>query len=154
SGFVILAINSIFSAATCVTIYRIGEQTLGRATAIISAWTWAALPYAIYWPTHHVWETSLSAFLLTAALLLTLQLTRTPGWGVWISYGLLWGLIALTNAALLSFLGVSILWLLAREHSARMALISRSIVAVVSSLLVVSPWIIRNYHVFGQFVFP
>src|SRR5262249_42072188 len=48
----------------------------------------------------------------------------------------------------------SILWLLAREHSARMALISRSIVAVVSSLLVVSPWIIRNYHVFGQFVFP
>ena len=74
SGWVILAFNSIFSALTCLTLYRIGERIYGVAVARATAWTWALFPYAIYWPVRVVWEMSLSAYLLSLAFLLTLRM--------------------------------------------------------------------------------
>ena len=62
SAWVILTFNSIFSALTCLTLYRIGEKIYGVAVARATAWTWALFPYAIYWPVRVVWEMSLSAF--------------------------------------------------------------------------------------------
>src|SRR5579863_9083412 len=58
SAWVILVFNSIFAALTCLTLYRIAEQMYGLAVARATAWTWAAFPYAIYWPVRVVWETS------------------------------------------------------------------------------------------------
>ncbi len=74
SAWVILTFNSVFSALTCLTLYRIGETVYGAAVGRAAAWTWALFPYAIYWPTRVVWETSLTAFLLSLALLLTLRI--------------------------------------------------------------------------------
>ncbi len=78
SAWVILAFNSIFSALTCLTLYRIAEKIYGVAVARATAWTWALFPYAIYWPVRVVWEMSLSAFLLSLALLLTLRMADAP----------------------------------------------------------------------------
>src|SRR3989441_11089331 len=105
SAWVILTFNSVFSALTCLTLYRIGETVYGAAVGRAAAWTWALFPYAIYWPTRVVWETSLTAFLLSLALLLTLRMAEDlqhrgacphPRRS-WILFGLLWGLIAVTN---------------------------------------------------------
>src|SRR6202047_835365 len=78
SAWVILTLNSIFSALTCLTLYRIGEKIYGVAVARATAWTWALFPYAIYWPVRLVWEMSLSAFLLSLACLLTLRVADSP----------------------------------------------------------------------------
>ena len=64
SAWVILALNSIFSALTCLTLYGIADRMYGPSVALATAWTWAVFPYAIYWPVRVVWETSLSAFLV------------------------------------------------------------------------------------------
>ena len=102
SAWVILTFNSIFSALTCLTLYRIAERIYGVAVARATAWTWALFPYAIYWPVRVVWEMSLSAFLLSLALLLTLRMADAPPRPrAWIGFGLLWGLLALTNTAVL-----------------------------------------------------
>ncbi len=112
SAWVILAFNSIFSALTCLTLYRIGEKIYGVAVARATAWTWALFPYAIYWPVRVVWEMSLSAFLLSLAFLLTLRMAdRPPRPRMWIEFGLLWGLLALTNTAVLSVLPFCLLYL-------------------------------------------
>src|SRR5450755_2887795 len=96
SALVILAINSIFSALTCLALYRIAEKIYGVAVARATAWTWALFPYAIYWPVRVVWEMSLSAYLLSLALLLTLRMAdQAPRPRAWIGFGLLWGLLAL-----------------------------------------------------------
>src|SRR5438034_210701 len=103
AAWVILAFNSIFSALTCLTMYWIAKRMYGLTVARATAWTWAFFPYAIYWPTRVVWETSLTAFLLSVALLLTLRMADlTPRQRNWIIFGLLWGVIALTNTAVLS----------------------------------------------------
>src|SRR5277367_3547946 len=90
SAWVILTFNSIFSALTCLTLYRIGEKIYGAAVARAVAWTWALFPYAIYWPVRVVWEMSLTAFLLSLALLLTLRMAdKPPRRREWILFGLL-----------------------------------------------------------------
>ena len=153
SAWVILTFNSIFSALTCLTLYRIGEKIYGAAVARATAWTWALFPYAIYWPVRVVWEMSLSAFLLSWAFLLTLRMAdAAPPPRTWIGFGLLWGVLALTNTAVLSLLPFCLIYLLWR-----LPRLSRQLVGVGLCLLaagiVISPWLVRNYEVFGKFVF-
>jgi 4-amino-4-deoxy-L-arabinose transferase-like glycosyltransferase len=153
SAWVILTFNSIFSALTCLTLYRIGEKIYGVAVARGTAWTWALFPYAIYWPVRVVWEMSLSAYLLSLALLLTLRMAdQPPRSRAWIGFGLLWGLLALTNTAVLSLLPFCLVYLLWRLPQPRRQLVGASL-CVLAAGLVVSPWLVRNYHVFGKFVF-
>jgi 4-amino-4-deoxy-L-arabinose transferase-like glycosyltransferase len=155
SGWVILTFNSIFSALTCLTLYRIAEKIYGVAVARATAWTWALFPYAIYWPVRVVWEMSLSAFLLSWALWLTLRMSDEsppPRRLEWISFGLLWGVIALTNTALLSMLPFCLLYLLWHLPRRSQQLVG-SALCILAAALVVSPWLARNYSVFGEFVF-
>jgi len=153
SAWVILAFNSVFAALTCLTIYRIAERIYNPVVARAAAWTWALFPYAIYWAVRVVWETSLTAFLLSLALLLTLRMAdarpRTRGW-VW--FGLLWGVIMLTNTAVVSMLPFCLLWLLYYSPR-RSSQIPGICLCLCTAALVVSPWIVRNYTVFGKFVF-
>jgi len=112
SAWIILALNSIFGALTCITIYKIGQIIYGTRVARAAAWTWAVFPYAIYWPVRVVWEASLSAFLLSLALLLTIRIANNPPrTRTWLGFGLLWGIIALTNTALIAMLLVKYLQL-------------------------------------------
>src|SRR5260221_8329028 len=74
SAFVLLTINSIFSALTCVPIFLIAKRIFSEKVAIGSAWTWALLPSVMFWCTRSVWETSLAALLLATIFWLTLNL--------------------------------------------------------------------------------
>jgi 4-amino-4-deoxy-L-arabinose transferase-like glycosyltransferase len=157
SAWMILAFNSIFSALTCLTLYRIAEKIYGVAVARATAWTWALFPYAIYWPVRVVWEMSLSAFLLSLALLLTMRMAdEPPSPRMWVGFGLLWGLLALTNTAVLSLLPFCLLYLLWRSPRPTRQLVgfgSGIVLCVLAAGLVVSPWLVRNYLVFDKFVF-
>jgi len=156
---VILTFNSIFSALTCLTLYRIAGKIYGQAVARTTAWTWAFFPYAVYWPVRVVWEMSLSAFLLSWALWLALSMAGgtdneddPPRRREWIGFGLLWGLIALTNTALLSLLPFCLLYLLWRLPQ-RFQHLAGAGLCLLTAALVVTPWLARNYSVFGKFVF-
>jgi 4-amino-4-deoxy-L-arabinose transferase-like glycosyltransferase len=163
SAWVILTFNSIFSALTCLSLFRIAEKIYGVAVARATAWTWALFPYAVYWPVRVVWEMSLSAFLLSWALWLTLSMADEmdsewesenpqPRGLKWIGFGLLWGVIALTNTALLSMLPVCLLYLL-RRLPRRIQQLAGVGLCILAAVLVVTPWLVRNYAVFGKFVF-
>jgi 4-amino-4-deoxy-L-arabinose transferase-like glycosyltransferase len=153
SAWMILAFNSIFAALTCFTLYRIAERIYGIGVARATAWTWAVFPYAIYWPVRVVWETSLTTFLLSLALLLTLRMAdEPPRPRMWILFGLLWGVIALTNTAVMSMLPFCLLWLLYQLPRKPQQFIGAAL-CILTAALVVSPWLVRNYQVFGRFIF-
>jgi len=153
SAFVLLSINSVFSALTCIPIFLTARRCFSERVAIWSSWLWAVLPPVLYWSTRWVWETSLAALLLATIYWLTLSLEEKDGWTPWLWFGLLWGISALTNTSLLAFLPVSGLWPWYR----RWKLAKRSLggVALATALFVacVAPWLLRNYRSFGQFVF-
>lgn len=153
SAWVLLGINSLFSALTCVPIYLITRKTLGEAVARWSAWTWALLPYVWYWSIHWVWDTTISPFLLAMIFLVTLELEDWDGIGGWTLFGVLWGLVALTNPSTISFLPISGLWAWYRRHKRGVKSMRGVVIASLIFFAVVGPWLVRNHQVFGKWVF-
>jgi 4-amino-4-deoxy-L-arabinose transferase-like glycosyltransferase len=152
SAVTILTLNCVFGALTALAILWIANDLFGRTVAFWSAWVYALLPYFVNWSTW-IWETSLSTLLLALVFLLTLRLERAPSRSKCGIFGLLWGVIALTNAATLTFLPVSVAWLW--RHSRRRAqTLPGLVLAGLICVAAVSPWIVRNYSAFGRFVFP
>ena len=158
SAFVLLALNSIFSALTCIPIFLIARRIFSEKVAVGSAWTWALLPNVMFWATRWVWETSLSALLLTTILwlALTLNTDQKEGrdrWLQWAEFGLLWGVAALNSTSLLSFLPASGLWAWYHGHRRGKKSLAGVALASIVFFACITPWLVRNYRTFGQFIF-
>jgi 4-amino-4-deoxy-L-arabinose transferase-like glycosyltransferase len=153
SAFVLLTLNSAFSALTCIPIYYIGRRMFSEKVAIISAWAWALLPNVMFWCTCYVWETSLSALLVATIFWLTLELEHRDGWRPWIEFGLLWGIAALNSPTLLSFLPAAGLWAWYRRSKNGKPSLAGVVLASAIFFACITPWIVRNYEVFGKFIF-
>jgi 4-amino-4-deoxy-L-arabinose transferase-like glycosyltransferase len=153
SAFILLAINSVFSALTCVPIFLIARKCFAEKVAVWTAWAWAILPSVMYWSTRWVWETSLAALLLAVIFWLTLQMEELEGVSSWVAFGILWGIAGLTNTSLLAFLPASGLWALhGRWKPGRHALVG-AFVAAVFFAATIAPWLVRNYETFGKLIF-
>lgn len=153
SAFILLSINSLFSALTAIPIFLIARKCFSEKVAVWTAWMWAVLPSVMFWSTRWVWETSLAALLLTVIFWVTLRLEDAEGTGPWIGFGLLWGVAALTNTSLLSFLPASGLWVWYRRANARRRSLSGVVLAMIFFSATLAPWLVRNYEVFGKFIF-
>jgi 4-amino-4-deoxy-L-arabinose transferase-like glycosyltransferase len=150
AAFAILAFNSIFSALTSWTIYRIARRVLDETVAVWSGWIWALLPYAMYWAVTWVWETSLSAFLLSALFLLTLEMEGDDRLRSWFGYGLLWGICGLINTSMLSWLPFSGCWLAYQLHRRGKRFLAPAAFGALLFWATLTPWLVRNYSVFGK----
>src|SRR4029077_12042276 len=152
SAWVILCLNSLFSALTCIPIYFIARRSFGRAAAVWAIWIWAFFPYAIYFASGQIWGTSLDALMVATVLWCTLAMEEEASVLRWAGYGLLWGLAALTNAVILSTLPFLRAWLAWRRHRRGIAWQLSTAATVVLLMLTVTPWLVRNYRTFGRFI--
>src|SRR3984893_2634851 len=153
SAWALLTINSLLSALTCIPIYLLASQTFGERVARWSARTWAFLPYIWYWSVHWIWDTTFTPLILSLILLVSLELQESRQGRNWLIFGLLWGVGALANPTMPAFLPFCGLWIWRQRQ--RRGLSSLSGIAVSSAIffLVLTPWLVRNYEVFGRFVF-
>jgi 4-amino-4-deoxy-L-arabinose transferase-like glycosyltransferase len=157
SAFVLLTINSLFSALTCIPIFWIARRIFSEKVAVGSAWAWALLPNVIFWCTRVVWETSLSALLLAVIVWLALTLEdrgeARDAWLGWFGFGLLWGVAALNSPSLLAFLPAAGLWAWYRRAKIGKRSLAGVVLASVVFLACIAPWLARNYETFGKFIF-
>jgi 4-amino-4-deoxy-L-arabinose transferase-like glycosyltransferase len=153
SALVLLIINSIFSSLTCIPVFLISRRIFGERVAVWSVWTWALLPYVTYWCTRWVWETSFSTLMLTVLVWLTLVMEEREGTQPWMQYGVLWGIAALANTAVLAFLPVSGLWIWYHRWKDRKRSLAGIVLASVIFFAIITPWLYRNYRTFGQVIF-
>ena len=178
SAWIILAINSVFSAATAPAVYQIAWRTFGRAgegmkIALWSGWLWALYPAAMQYAVRWVWDMSLTAFLFAWVMVLALQLREHSSFPqrrfadagenrnsrvspprvlrIWLLFGTLWGLIALSNSSLVAFLPVCVLWIIWHSESLASDL-CRVALSAACFAVVISPWVIRNATAFHAFV--
>jgi 4-amino-4-deoxy-L-arabinose transferase-like glycosyltransferase len=151
SAIVILALNCLCSALTCVPIYWIGRESFGSAVGGWAAWVWALFPFAIFHATNMIWDTCLTTLLFACLFLVTLRLPRL-GLAAWAGYGLLWGVTALSNPAVLAVLPVLWGWACYRLHRLGQRWFVPVLVAGMALGLVVFPWFLRNYLTFHQFI--
>jgi hypothetical protein len=169
SAWVILTINSIFSAATAPLIFEIAARCFrptGRARniALWSAWLWAVYPAALQYAVHWVWDMALTALLFSAVIVIALRVRNiaedpqepNPQTALrWCLFGLFWGMIALLNSTILLFLPVCGVWMLlgaGKQKATLSPAIGEAVIAAVIFLACLAPWMIRNENVFHAFI--
>ena len=159
SAWILLALNSLFSAATAVAVYEIAVRCLNRKVALWSGWIWALYPAAMQYAVRWVWEMSLTTMLFAWALVIALRVRgvgeaeggETQTARRWVLFGLLWGLIALSNPSLLLFLPVCGVWMLLGARRKPVA-VRRAVLAGFVFLACLTPWAWRNWTVFHAFI--
>jgi 4-amino-4-deoxy-L-arabinose transferase-like glycosyltransferase len=166
SAVVLLSLNALTSALTCIPIFFIARRTFGERAAKWSGWGWVFFPYAVYFPVERIWETWLATLLLSLLFLFALYLSdqsdndrsdddlpkARTAWRSWIGFGLLAGLAALTSPAIVSVLPFLGGWICYRLYRRRQAWLRPAVVSALAFILFVSPWFIRNYETFHRFI--
>jgi len=174
SAWVILTLNSVFSAATAPAVYEIARRIFSKSTgtraratniALWSAWLWALYPAAMQYAVKWVWDMALTTCLFTWLLVLTLRIRGigdeapdapthlTPR--RFIAFGLLWGSIGLANSSLLTILPAWALWMIWPQLRSRTQWFRTLRLAAISALcctLLILPWSIRTSLAFHAFV--
>jgi 4-amino-4-deoxy-L-arabinose transferase-like glycosyltransferase len=158
SAWVLLSINSLFAALTTVPVFLIAHRTFGPRVAIWSARAWALNPYIWYWSIHWVWDTTFTPLMLALIFLVSLQMASPEveqglSWPGWVLFGALWGVGALANPTMLSFLPFCGLWIWRQRYGRGLPSLGGVVLSSFVFFLVLSPWLVRNYQVFGRFVF-
>ena len=154
SAWVALAINSVCSALTSIPLFLLGKEIFGSTVARWTAWIWALLPYAMYWAIRFAWETSFATLMLAIAFLIAIRLARENSFRRWLEFGVVWGVIALSNPSLLAFLPFCGLWILYRQNKSGVTMrISYAAYSALIFFAMIAPWMLRNYETFGKLVF-
>jgi hypothetical protein len=153
SAWVLLSINSLFAAFTTIPVFLMAHRTFGPRVALWSARAWALNPYVWYWSIHWIWDTTFTPLMLALIFLVALELEQWPGWQGWILFGAFWGVGALANPTMLSFLPFCGLWVWRQRYRRGLPSLGGVVLSSFVFFLVLSPWLVRNYEVFGRFVF-
>ncbi len=152
SALVMLTLNDLFSALTCLPVFFIARRVFGLRTACWAGWTWALFPWAIALANTTVWDTTLTTLLLSLVVLATLRLERSTSRGAWLGYGALWGVTALTDPAVLSTLPFLGAWVWLRHWRRGENCTAVAAAASLVFLCATGPWIWRCSQVYGRFV--
>jgi 4-amino-4-deoxy-L-arabinose transferase-like glycosyltransferase len=149
SAWAILVMQCAFSAAACIPVYELAAQIFDTRVAKRAAWIWAVFPYAIVLPTNIIWESTLSALVVTTGLLLFRTAQVENSLKRWIFLAMFWAAACLLNAALLLLLPALLAYafFFKRVEAKRAAWCG---LVFVSCLL---PWTARNYLVLHK-LFP
>jgi len=160
SAWLILTLNSVFSAATAPLIYKIAERCYNRRVAVWSAWLWVLYPAFMQYAVHWIWDMALTAMLFSITLLLALMMREigsapdTPSQQTtanWLLFAFLWALIAYANPSLLLFLPACGIWILIGARPLSRGFINATLAALFF-LALLAPWTIRNHRVFHHLI--
>jgi len=147
SALVILSLDSLLSALTCIPIYLNLKYAAGERLAQLAGWLWVIYPFAIYFSGAQVWDYALTSFLFATCFCFAQRIHLQEAFLVWFGFGILYGVTALSNPSVLSmfpFLLLSALWKVKRVGSRWLL---RGIVTVIAITLVLGLWVIRNVRV-------
>jgi Dolichyl-phosphate-mannose-protein mannosyltransferase len=153
SAWVLLIINSLFATLTSIPVFLIARRTFGESVARWSAYAWGLNPYVWYWSIHWIWDTTFTPFILACLFLLALELQNWTGWQGWALLGALYGVGALANPTMLAFLPFCGLWIWRERYRRGLRSLGGVVIASIVFWMALSPWLVRNYEVFGRFVF-
>ena len=152
SFVVALTLNAVFSALTCIPVFFIAQRLGGRRQAVWTAWAWAFFPVAVFLVVDYVWYSVLSTFIGAILLWSTMALRASNRPLAWAGYGLLWGLLLMTNPSFVSLIPFIGVWLILELRKRGHPWLRFAGTAVLTAILCCLPWTLRNYAVFHQFI--
>ena len=149
--FAVQLTQAVVGAFTAVVTYFLAKHIFDPQAALLAAGLVALHPGLIFWTPYVLTET-LFVFLIMLLMLSFYHLKASPSIGRSVCTGALLGITALCRPIAIGLLPLFVLWFLLTSKlplKRRWALIG---VFAVSSLLLIAPWIARNYLAFNAFI--
>jgi hypothetical protein len=147
-----LALNSIFSALTCIPVFLLAERCFNARAAKWAGWGWAFSPYGIYYGADWAWSTCLVTLLLAVLFLWALRLEESGNAWEWLGFGVLGGLAALTEPVVLAVIPLLGLWTCWQRLRKQENWLLPMTAAAFGAVAVMAPWFVRDYETFHQFI--
>lgn len=147
----VLALNILFDLLTGLLLYRLALSRYGPRVALIAAALWLCYPPAMLYAVQFLPD-SLFVFLLVLTIYLYDRL-EASGWS-WkksLLLGIVLGLLTLTKTfGLLVAFAYFVYIVLIRYETVRRTRIKAAFLVLSALLLVIVPWMARNYHYLGD----
>lgn len=150
---IIYAVQCAMAGATGIAIHGLAKRTVGAQMGWWAAWIWTLSPFFFRWPTTWIWDFTASALLLALLLILTLDVAEKGGTRMWGRLGAFSGAAVLVNPALLTMLPLFVVYAGYVNRQTGMKWWRGMLLAGVLFGAVTTPWLVRNYLVFGHPVF-
>jgi len=147
SALVILLLDSLFSALTCIPIYLSLKDIAGEKPAQLAGWLWVVYPFAIYFSGTQVWDYALTSLLFATCFYCSQRLHLQDHLSAWFGFGILYGITALSNPSVLSVLPFLFLTTLLKVRRVGGRWVVRGALSSLALLLVIAPWALRNDRV-------
>lgn len=151
SALVLEFFQTIASVLTCVLLYSVGKRIYGVRAGLLAALMLALYPASIHFAVQKIWSTSLFAASPLILILMTMWSANRPGASTGLVVGCTFGLAALLDPIVLTALPFALAWLYREAGQDRSKMIATVGAILIAALLVISPWILRNYALFGRF---
>jgi 4-amino-4-deoxy-L-arabinose transferase-like glycosyltransferase len=142
--------GAVGGALMCFLVYKIGRRVSDENTGLVAAGLAAVYGYLIYYNVALMTET-FSIVLILLTLYLSIELKENPTLIRWVGLGLSLGLAALLRQTVLLFAPFLLFWLF-MELKARGIRWWYFALPVVIIFLVISPWTLRNYLAYREFL--
>ena len=142
--------GAVGGALLCFLVYRIGRKVVNEDTGLVGAGLAAVYGYFIYYNVALMTETYFIVLVLLS-LYLSLELKEKPTLTRWIGLGFTLGLACLLRQTVLLFVPFLLFWLFLelKGRGIRWLYFALPIAMI---LLMVTPWTIRNYLVYREFL--
>lgn len=136
-------VQAVFHSLTSLLIFNFVKKLTGYRSAMVAQIIIALHPILI-WYTARMWVESIYIFLFTATCVCYVKLFESPKIKNSLVSGVLTGITSLTKSIIL-FLPIVLLFIFYFKKGVK-GIISMLVVILVS-VIVISPWIIRNYRI-------
>ncbi|OQY59792.1 MAG: hypothetical protein B6245_04820 [Desulfobacteraceae bacterium 4572_88] len=150
SAIVILSIHCLVSAFTCIPLYYVAKTLFGRYTGYLAATGLAFHPTSVWYAVNTIWDTTFFTFLGILLMSLAFLLPQKFTYKTSAAFGAFVGFIALLKSVVLAFYPFLLLFFFLQSPLPRKRTISRILVICSLTGVVLMPWILRNYLVFGR----
>lgn len=147
---VVRIVNCLLGALSSVLLLELGRLSFGERIGWGAAVVWAAYPASLFYSTE-LGSEPLMLVLLLGSLVASIHFARRPAWIGALFAGLLLGMTLLVHpskALMLPLVFVWVMWQFRNDAAAWLL----GLAIPVAAIAVLSPWAIRNYLVFGEFI--
>ncbi|MDD4914800.1 MAG: glycosyltransferase family 39 protein [Methylococcales bacterium] len=152
--FAVQIVQFFMSLATGLIVYRIADRLFGeRQVSIAACLIFLLYPGVLIAETRAGFECTLM-LCFSGCIALSYQILDDPRWRNFLLFGLLFGLTMLVRSSISIYFPamVAMICYWRPKGLSVGALLLRFFVAGFVSVIVMSPWIVRNYQISGQFV--
>jgi 4-amino-4-deoxy-L-arabinose transferase-like glycosyltransferase len=152
SHLAMLVVQAAISGLAVLVTFLIARRLAGATVAWVAALLIAIEPALVYYDVTRIHPLGLQTLLLSLVVLAFLRLLSAPSGSTTFLAGLATGMAIYERGTPIVFAPVGLIFAMASHRTRHLPWLRMVMIFVIGAAVVLSPWIVRNYRVYGRFV--